>query len=216
MATKIVEDPIFKTDKLSIITCVREVTSRSIRSYMLKNWKVLTQGMMDATILIMAGVHGNEQGQLGGSAGNMKELENQFSAKILKKQNGDFILEDMKSKRIKIEFMDVLQFYEKSTTKINQEGLLSEIQRIGPKMVLMIICHSYVSELKFLLEGQGIFSELRINRDLCLLSKGQILTMTETQKTFLQTLAKPENITRNVFIEGQVGTGKTLLGIAEI
>ena len=84
---------IFKTEKLSIITCVREVTSRSIRSYMLKNWNVLTQDMMDATILIMAGVHGDEEGQLGGNAGNMQELKNQFSENILKKQKAHHVLE---------------------------------------------------------------------------------------------------------------------------
>ena len=55
---------------------------------------------------------------------------------------------------------------------------------------------------------------MRFNRDLCIQSRGKILTMSKVQKEFLKTMAKPENITKNfVQIEGQVGSGKTLLGI---
>ena len=52
-----------------------------------------------------------------------------------------------------------------------------------------------------------------MNRDICLQSKGRILTMSETQKKLLQTVAQPENIEKNVWIEGQVGSGKTLMGL---
>ena len=61
---------------------------------------------------------------------------------------------------------------------------------------------------------KGLFSEARINRDLNILSKGKILTLNETQKKFIQTVAQPENIEKKiVHIEGKVGSGKTLLGI---
>ena len=84
-------------------------------------------------------------------------------------------------------------------------------------MTVMVICYSNTLDLKFLLEAKGKFSEARINRDLNILSKGKILTMNQTQKGFLQNLAKPENITkREVWIEGKAGSGKTLLGIEAI
>ena len=80
-------------------------------------------------------------------------------------------------------------------------------------MTLMVICYSNTLDLKFLLEEKGLFSEARINRDLNILSKGKILTLNETQKKFIQTVAQPENIEKKIVrIEGKVGSGKTLLG----
>ena len=80
-------------------------------------------------------------------------------------------------------------------------------------MTVMVICYSNTLDLKFLLEAKGKFSEARINRDLNILSKGKILTLNETQKKFIQTVAQPENIDKKIVqIEGKVGSGKTLLG----
>ena len=80
-------------------------------------------------------------------------------------------------------------------------------------MTVMVICYSNTLDLKFLLEAKGKFSEARINRDLNILSKGKILTLNETQKKFIQTVAQPENIEKKIVqIEGKVGSGKTLLG----
>ena len=57
MASSIMNHPVFISEKLAIITCSGEVTSRAIRNYMLKNWNVLSQGLDNSSILIMAGVH---------------------------------------------------------------------------------------------------------------------------------------------------------------
>ena len=59
MASSIMNHPVFISEKLAIITCSGEVTSRAIRNYMLKNWNVLSQGLDNSSILIMAGVHGD-------------------------------------------------------------------------------------------------------------------------------------------------------------
>ena len=82
------------------------------------------------------------------------------------------------------------------TKSIDELAVLTKIKKISPQMVVMVICYSQYLEFRFLLEEKGILSELRMNRDLCLTSKGKILTMNETQKEFLQNLAKPENITK--------------------
>ena len=81
-------------------------------------------------------------------------------------------------------------------------------------MIILLLCYSHTLDLKFLLEEHGIFAKARFNRDLCIQSRGQILTMTETQKEFLKTIAKHENVTKRIVkIDGQVGTGKTLMAI---
>ena len=122
---------------------------------------------------------------------------------------------EMIERNIKAKFLGIHEYYKDETTKdINEENLVDDIKKINPSMVVMVICYSQILHLRFLLEGAGIFSEVRLNRDLCLQSKGQILTLSETQKKFLQTLSQPENIEKKlVRIEGQVGSGKTLIGI---
>ena len=80
----------------------------------------------------------------------------------------------------------------------------------------MLICYSQILELKFLLEEKGLFAEMRINREMNILSKGQILTMNDIQKEFIQIMAQEENVEKDVIVTGPVGSGKTLLGLEAI
>ena len=80
-------------------------------------------------------------------------------------------------------------------------------------MVILIICYSQILKLKFLLEEAGLFAEIRMNRDLNILSNGKILTMNDVQKEFIQTMANQDHVEKDVLITGPVGSGKTLLGI---
>ena len=125
------------------------------------------------------------------------------------------IKSEMKKRNIKAKFLGIHEYFKDYITKeINERRLVDDVKKINPSMVVMVICYSQILHLRFLLEGSGIFSEVRLNRDLCLQSKGQILTLTKTQKKFLQTLSQRENIEKKlVRIEGQVGSGKTLIGI---
>ena len=122
---------------------------------------------------------------------------------------------EMEERNITAKFLGLHEYFKDfSTEEIDERRLVDDIKEINPTLAVMVICYSQILHLRFLLEGAGIFSEVRINRDICLLSKGQILTMSETQKKFLQTMAHPENIEKRlVRIEGQVGSGKTILGI---
>ena len=122
---------------------------------------------------------------------------------------------EMEERNITAKFLGLHEYFKDfSTEEIDERRLVDDIKEINPTLAVMVICYSQILHLRFLLEGAGIFSEVRINRDICLLSKGQILTMSETQKKFLQTMAQPENIEKRlVRIEGQVGSGKTILGI---
>ena len=125
------------------------------------------------------------------------------------------VSQEMAEKNITTEFIDVWDYIKDEITKeIDEHGLIEAVRLVNPKIIFLVICYSINLNLKFLLEGSGILSEIKMNRDLCIQSRGKILTMSKVQKEFLQTMAKPENITRRlVQIEGQVGSGKTLLGI---
>ena len=83
-------------------------------------------------------------------------------------------------------------------------------------MTFMVIPHSQILDLKFLLEASGLFSEMRINRELNIRSSGHILTMNDVQKEFIQTLANVDHVEKNVVLTGQVGLEKTLLSLEAI
>ena len=107
-------------------------------------------------------------------------------------------------------------FLDEETKAINEAALVSKIRLINPQVVIMMICYSQFLDLKALLERTGLFPELRINQDLNILSNGQILTMNDVQKEFIQTMAQENHVEKDVIVTGPVGSGKTLLGLEAI
>ena len=79
-----------------------------------------------------------------------------------------------------------------------------------------MICYSHFLDLKSLLERVGLFPTLRMNQDLNILSNGQILTMNDVQRDFIQTLTLEDHVEKDVIVTGPVGSGKTLLGLEAI
>ena len=123
----------------------------------------------------------------------------------------------MARRSIKIEFLNVPDFFIKEENKeIDEDALISEIRSVNPQVIIMMICYSQCLDLKSLLERAGLFPTLRINRDLNILSRGQILTMNDAQEEFIQTFTLEENIEKDVIISGPVGSGKTLMGLEAI
>ena len=107
-------------------------------------------------------------------------------------------------------------FLDEETKAINEAALVSKIRLINPQVVIMMICYSQFLDLKALLERTGLFPELRINQDLNILSNGQILTMNDVQKEFIQTIVHEDHVEKDVILTGPVGSGKTLLGLEAI
>merc|ERR1711860_74245 len=141
-------------------------------------------------------------------------LKNQFKPEIL---DADWLLKDMEKRSIKIEFLNVPDFFLNEDTKeINEHALVSEIRSVNPQVIIVMICYSQFLELKYLLERTGLFPALRINQDLNILSNGQILTMNDVQKEFIQNMTLEEHVEKNVVVTGPVGSGKTLLGLEAI
>ena len=126
----------------------------------------------------------------------------------------DWLLEDAKARNIKFEFLNIPDFLlNEETREINANELVDKILSINPQMTVMVICYSHILDLKFLLEGAGVFAEMRMNRDLNILTNGQILTMNEIQKDCIQTMAHEDNVEKDIIVEGPVGSGKTLMGV---
>ena len=113
--------------------------------------------------------------------------------------------------------MNVPDFFLKEESKeIDEDALVSEIRSVDPQIVIMMICYSNFLDLKSLLERAGLFPTMRMNRDLNILSNGQILTMNDVQKDFIHTLTLEDHVEKDVIVTGPVGSGKTLLGLEAI
>ena len=105
---------------------------------------------------------------------------------------------------------------DKETKTLDEDRIVSEIRSINPQMTVMVICYSHFLNLKSLLERAGLFPTMRLNRDLNILSNGQILTMNNVQKEFIETMTHEDNVEKDVVVTGPVGSGKTLLGLEAI
>ena len=135
----------------------------------------------------------------------------------MKNCKAEWLLIEKEKRNIKFEYLDIPQFFINEETKeINESGLIEAIRIISPQIVIMVICYSQILELKFLLEESGLFSEIRLSRDLNILSRGQILKLNNIQTKFIQKMAQEINIEKNVIITGPVGSGKTMLGLETI
>merc|ERR1711860_156785 len=129
-------------------------------------------------------------------------LKNQFKPEIL---DADWLLEDMEKRSIKIEFLNVPDFFLNEDTKeINENALVTEIQSVNPQVIVIMICYSKFLDLKYLLERAGLFPALRMNQDLNILSNGQILTMNDVQKKFIETMTRKSQVEKNVVLTGPV------------
>ena len=67
MAPNEIKDDKFKCDKLAIFTAETRINPRNFRKYIIKHWEDFTEGLKkNSTILFLGGVHGSENGKLGG------------------------------------------------------------------------------------------------------------------------------------------------------
>ena len=72
----ITEDKVVHADKLAIFTCDKPIHEVNIRTFFIKHWKTLSQGLDNSTILFIGGIHGDQFGKLGGKE-DIISLKNQ-------------------------------------------------------------------------------------------------------------------------------------------
>ena len=111
-----IEHQIVHADKLAVFTCNDEIDERQIRFYVIENWKTLTQGMDNSTILFIAGVHGYQTGKLGPRS-YIEDMKSQFSINVLKNCDSEWLLEEKQKRNIKFEFLAIPDFFINEETK---------------------------------------------------------------------------------------------------
>ena len=105
----------------------------------------------------------------------------------------------MKKRNLKFEILDIDQFYNEAK-QLDQKGLKVKILEIKPSMVVISICFSETLDLRFVLEVEAIFPELRLRQDLSLVTHGKQIELDPTQRELLYTVAEPENIEKMTLV----------------
>ena len=67
----------FVNDQCAVVTCTRELSVKTWRNYLVKNWKMFTEGLKEIKLLIICGVHGDKSGNWHGDAQNVDDCKKQ-------------------------------------------------------------------------------------------------------------------------------------------
>ena len=91
--------------------------------------------------------------------------------------------------RPKFKVIDANAFLDADRTGL-QENFVQEIRAFNPNAFSFASCFSYVSKLKIQLEETGLFSELRLERNLITATNGRLIFLDDQQKDFFFILAE--------------------------
>ena len=97
--------------------------------------------------------------------------------------------------------MNVNEFYS-DTNQLDTELLRDKVKAVNPALVLISICFSEKLDLRFALEMKGVFPNLRLKRDLSLVTKGKQICLDPVQTDLLYTVAESNNIEKTIVIHG--------------
>ena len=208
---------VFSVENLVVITSNTAIQAHEWRNYLKEKW--LSFCRKDARILVLAGVHGHDDGKLGVRDEGLLE-DNHGQVRLLKdksKRKFKDMAQDMEEKNMKLDVVDVGKhnnFLDEvnggnENMKIDSEKLISTIRQFEPTIIILAFCWSRLSELNDVLRAAGVYPEMILNQDLVTITKGRALSLDPTQRKIIQKVAH-EN-PKNVFLWGQAGTGKTVL-----
>ena len=118
----------------------------------------------------------------------------------------DFAREDIKKRMIKIELLNLDEYYDKK--ELNRQALKTKIICISPSILLISVCYSEKLDLRFVLEMEGIFPGLKLQGDLRLATNGKLIELDPVQIELLYTVADEKNIQKVTIIHGPEGSGQ--------
>ena len=190
---------IFRRDDKVIITSKRRISSLDCISYIRKEFEA--GKFRDGSILlILYGVHGHDDGEIGDKDKSLKISFEAIPKKIGKKHPE--ILE-----KVKIEMVDVGDH--KDSTKLDEQALIDAISKVEHTILFLAFCYTDRSRLNELLRSAGLYSILILTNDTIDTTNENCVILDKKQKEAIQTVANDQP--KNIVIRGSSGSGKTLL-----
>ena len=198
------EANIFQDENLVIISSNERINMLQWGEHLEENWDRLMKE--NTRLLVLAGVHGKEDGKLGGNEirgkDNFVEDSKMQVGRLTKK-----FMEDIKKKNINFEVRDIGSH--RKRYELDEDKFVSAVREFHPTMILLAFCWSHKSELNDLLRAAGIYSTLILREDLAQISESRHVHLDKDQRNLVKKVAEEEP--KNVFLWGTSGSGKTLL-----
>ena len=107
-----------------------------------------------------------------------------------------------------VEIVDIFDYVEEGKLTIQDAKLVDKVKLINPGISIICICYSHMSHIHMILAKAGVLSKEKLERDLQLATKGKCISLDETQKELLRTVAEERNINKVIIVHGPEGSGK--------
>ena len=107
-----------------------------------------------------------------------------------------------------VDIIDIFDYLVGDTLNIQDAKLVAKVKLINPGISIICICYSHLSHIHMILAKAGIFSKEKLERDLQLATKGKCISLDDTQKELLRTVAEERNIQKVTIIHGPEGSGR--------
>ena len=191
---------IYTAEHLVIITSNYENSAREWRTYLYERWNELVR--KNSRILVLAGVHGTNQGKVGNNDPGLFQ-DNEKQIQILKRKWA----QDIDEKNVEVSIVDVATYQD--SNEMDNQKLIKSIKDHNPTILVLSFCWSKISDLNDVLRSAGIYTLLIMSEERAQITEGRYVILDDRQKEIVETVS--ENNTKNVFLWGGSGTGKTLL-----
>ena len=195
---------LFAVEKLVIISSRVEIDMSQWRRYLVKNWERLMPAR--TRLLVLAGIHGCQDGELGGREDTKTEAfmeDSRKQMKILKNTKGNKFVE----KEIVMALEDIGRHSDRS--ELDLDKLTRAVKEFDPTVILLAFCWSEKSELNDVLRSAGIYTGMVLREERAQIAESRHVELDEGQKEVIRTVA--EKNPKNFFLWGSSGSGKTLL-----
>ena len=198
------DDEVFHEEELVVISSTDKINMLQWSEHLEENWERLTKE--STRLLVLAGVHGREDGELGGNEtkgkGNFVEDSERQLGRLRKK-----FKDKIQKRNIELAVRDVGSHRERC--ELDEDKFVLSVKEFQPTMILLAFCWSHKSELNDLLRAAGIYSTLILREELAQITESRHVYLDKDQKELIEKIAEEEP--RGLLLWGTSGSGKTLL-----
>ena len=198
MAHQVEDPPLFKEERLVIVTSTDAINMIDWRAYLDQNFDRLAR--QDSKILILGGIHGRKNGEIGRRDENWVRW-NKLQIGWLERKRAKEISE----RNIKIEHVDLGACL--VDDKLDEGLLKAAIQ--DPTLVFLAFCFTDVSVLNDILRGAGIYAAMIVKQETNMVTEGHYARLDPVQEMVVREVG--DRKVSNVFIWGSGGSGKTIV-----
>ena len=199
------EEPVvFYDEHLVIISSNEDINMLQWSEHLAENWDRLMKE--NTRLLVLAGVHGKEDGELGKNEIKGRDNFVEDSKKQIERLKRGF-KDDIEKRNMEFSVRDVGSHRKRS--ELDSVAFIAAVKEFHPTMILLAFCWSHKSELNDVLRAAGVYSTLILREDLAQVTESRYVHLDPGQRELIKKVASEKP--RGVFLWGTSGSGKTLL-----